>query len=70
MYLPEGFAKRWLIVTIVTSLLEFIAFNTNLQEMAMLTSKDFKATKKLPPVGLDLMITGSLLFSRFKFLDM
>ena len=38
---------------------EFFAFNTKLPEIAMLVSKDFTAAKKLPPVGLNLMITGS-----------
>ena len=42
----------WLIVSI-----EFFAFNTKLPEMTILASKDFTAAKKMPPVGLDLMIT-------------
>ena len=39
--------------------LEFFAFNTKLPEMAMLASNDFTTAKKLPPVGLNLMIIGS-----------
>ena len=35
------------------------AFNTKLPEMAMLALKDFTVAKKLPPVGFDLIITGS-----------
>ena len=40
---------------------EFFAFNTKLPEAVMLASKDFTAAKKLLPVGLDLMITYSLI---------
>ena len=41
-------------------LIAFLAMNTMLAIMTMLASKDFKAQqKKLSPVGLDLMITGS-----------
>ena len=39
--------------------IEFFTVNTKLPEMAILASEDFIAVKKLPPVGLDLMITGS-----------
>ena len=35
---------------------DFLAINTKLR---MLASKDFTATNKLPPMGLDLMITSS-----------
>ena len=38
---------------------EFFAFNTKLAEMEILVPKDFTAAKKLPPVRLHLMITGS-----------
>ena len=37
--------------------LEFFAFNTKLPEMAILSSNNVTAAKKLPPVGLDLIIT-------------
>ena len=43
----------------ILSAFEFFAFNTKLPEMVILASKDFTAAKKLPPVGLDVMITGS-----------
>ena len=36
--------------------------------MAILASKDFTAAKMLPPVRLNLMITGSRDFNRFKSL--
>ena len=40
--------------------IEFFAFNTKLPEMATPASKDLTAAKKKsPPVGLDLIITGS-----------
>ena len=35
------------------------SFSHSMAEMAMLASKDFTAAKKLPPAGLNLMITGS-----------
>ena len=35
---------------------EFFSVNTKLAEMAILASKDLTAVKKLPPVGLDLML--------------
>ena len=40
---------------------EFFALNTELQKIGILASEDFTAAQKtqLPPVGLDLMITGS-----------
>ena len=41
--------------------IEFFTVNTNLAEMAVLATKALTTTKKLPPVGLDLMqeiITG------------
>ena len=38
---------------------EFFALNTKLPIMAMFVSKNFTAAKKLPQVGLDLMITES-----------
>ena len=41
------------------SLFEFFAVNTKLPEMVILVSKNFTIAKKLPSVGLDLMITGS-----------
>ena len=43
----------------LTKSIEFLAVNTKLPEMTILVSKDLTATKKLPPVGLDLMINGS-----------
>ena len=42
------------------ALIEFLVVNTTLPEMAILAAKDFTAAKKLPPVGSDLMITGTL----------
>ena len=42
-----------------TTTIEFFVINTKLPEMAILASKDFTAAKMLPPVRLDLMITGS-----------
>ena len=46
--------KNWYPTTV-----EFCTFNTTLPEMAVLTSKDSAAAKKLPSVELNLMITGS-----------
>ena len=50
--------------------IEFFTVNTKLPEMAILEnpSEDFIAVKKLPPVGLDLMITGSRDYHWFKSL--
>ena len=39
---------------------EFFAFNAKFSIMAMFACKDFTAAKKkLPPMGLDMMISGS-----------
>ena len=59
-YVPKSarrLCKAVVDIKIVTSLLQFFAFNTKLQEMAMMSSNDFIAAKRLPPVGPDLMIT-------------
>ena len=45
---------------------EFFTVNTKLSDMAILASKDLTAAKKLSPVGLDLMITGSRDYYWFK----
>ena len=37
----------------------FFAIDTKLPIMAILTSKDFTIAKKIPPMDLSLMITGS-----------
>ena len=49
-----------------TTTIEFFVINTKLPEMAILASKDFTAAKMLPPVGLDLVITGSGDYHWFK----
>ena len=38
---------------------EFFTVNTKLPVMAVLASQDLATAKKLPPVGLDLTVTGS-----------
>ena len=43
----------------ISEIIEFFAFHTKLLEMAMLASKDLRATKKLHLVGIHLMITES-----------
>ena len=43
---------------VLVLIIEFFAVNTKLPEMAILASMDFMALKKLPPVGLDVIITG------------
>ena len=46
--------------------IEFFTVNTKLPEMAVLASQDLATVKKLPPVGLDLTVTGSKEYYWFK----
>ena len=39
--------------------IEFFVFGTKLLIIAMLAPRDFANAKELPPMGLDVMITGS-----------
>ena len=48
------------------SAFEFFTVYIKLPEMELLASKDFTPSKKLPPVGLDMMITGSRDYCWFK----
>ena len=43
----------------ISEIIEFFTFHTKLLEMAMLASKDLRATQKLHSVGIHLMITES-----------
>ena len=48
-----------MVVCLLKHVVEFFAFNIRLLIMEMFASNDFTAKEKLPPVGLNLMITGS-----------
>ena len=49
--------KKFLSKVAINSI-EFFAINTKFPMLSMLVSNVFTATKKLPPVGLDLMISA------------